>query len=413
MSMRKVILSSATLAIALWLAPGAGAADPIKIGIVGPNTGPADTTGLTVTATWKLVADEYNGKGGIAIDGEQRLIELLPADSQSKPSTGVSAAQRLLTRDQVDILVGDTLHSDVTLAIMELATAFPDTLFYAPLPVSSTISDKIRDEPEKYGNVWKWDADTEAYATSIADFMTSDAAAESRHFENKTYAIVAEQTNYSSTIAESVKEALAGTSWELLTSEGAPVGSTDYYSQITKIKSLDPDVVISIMTAANSGLAYIKQSREQAVEYEDIGVYYPGLPPFMKGVGSDGNGLIFFTGTFDTKSERGREFADLMVANDIPPSGDAVLGYCSATVMFDAVARAGSLDAAKIGDALLETDDDTCANYQRIVFDPKRHSPLLGPDHAFMPGAQLYADGKEFFIFYPERAATGKLDELP
>ncbi|HBM11431.1 MAG TPA: amino acid ABC transporter substrate-binding protein, partial [Rhodospirillaceae bacterium] len=64
MSMRKVILSSATLAIALWLAPGAGAADPIKIGIVGPNTGPAATTGLTVTATWKLVADEYNGKGG-------------------------------------------------------------------------------------------------------------------------------------------------------------------------------------------------------------------------------------------------------------------------------------------------------------------------------------------------------------
>ena len=44
MSMRKVILSSATLAIALWLAPGAGAADPIKIGIVGPNTGPAATT---------------------------------------------------------------------------------------------------------------------------------------------------------------------------------------------------------------------------------------------------------------------------------------------------------------------------------------------------------------------------------
>ncbi|WP_164882486.1 ABC transporter substrate-binding protein [Paenirhodobacter populi] len=99
-------LRLAFMAGAMLAAPVLAVADPIKVGIVGPVTGPAANTGLTVQAAWQLVVDRYNAEGGIVIDGEMRQIELIPADSQSKASVGVSAAQRLLMRDQVDIVVG-------------------------------------------------------------------------------------------------------------------------------------------------------------------------------------------------------------------------------------------------------------------------------------------------------------------
>jgi branched-chain amino acid transport system substrate-binding protein len=389
-------------------------AEPVKFGLVGPLTGPAANTGITVRATWELVANRINAEGGVEINGVKRPIEIIVADSQSKPNVGVSAAQKLLIRDKVDVLVGDLLHSDVALALMELAPAYPDKIIYVPLPVSSTISQKIADSPEKYGNVWKWDGDSEMYATSIADYLKYARESGLRAYKNKTFAVIHETTDYARAIITSTQAEVIKHGWKPLAEESVPIGHTDFYSQISKIKALKPDVVISIFTSASSGLAYIKQAREQKVEFDHLAVYYTNLPAFRNAVGPDGNGIIVFNSAFDgIRTERGRAFAKLMTENKINVSSDAVLGYCSANVMFDALKRAKSVKAADLGREFLKTDDDTCPNYVRVVFDEKRHSPKLGADYFFLGAGQLYNNGKNHIIFYPKRAATGVLDKPP
>lgn len=387
------------------------AAEPIKFGLVGPLTGPAANTGLTVRATYELLAKQINDAGGIEIDGVKRPIEIIAADSQSKASVGVSAAQKLVTRDNVDVLVGDLLHSDVTLAIMELAPAFAKKPFYVPLPVSSSISQQIADAPDKYGNVWKWDGDSEAYAVSVANFLKDSEEKGLRSFPNKTVAFVAEETDYAQTNLASTTKELEKSGWKVIAKESVPIGHSDFFPQITKLRTMKPDVVVSIFTAANSGVAYMRQVKEQGFGAEQVSVYYGSLPGFQNGVGNAADGLVFFAPTFDARSERGRVFAELLKPAGINASGDAVLGYCSGQVLTDALKRAASLDIKKINQAFLATDDDTCPNYVRIVFDPKRHSPKLGPDGFFMTAAQILPGGKDYVVVWPEKAATGVLDK--
>ena len=57
---------------------------------------------------YELAAKEVNDKGGLNLGGEQVEVELIFEDSASRPEVGVSAAQKLLTRDQVDLLGTDT-----------------------------------------------------------------------------------------------------------------------------------------------------------------------------------------------------------------------------------------------------------------------------------------------------------------
>ena len=82
--------------------------------------------------------------------GDKRLlVRPFFEDSQGRPEVGVAAAQRLLTRDQVDILVADIFNSQVTLAVMELAGTF-NKFMMSGQPVSDEIPKKIKSDPQKY-----------------------------------------------------------------------------------------------------------------------------------------------------------------------------------------------------------------------------------------------------------------------
>src|SRR5690606_9667865 len=129
----------ATLAGAAFA--GAASAADITIGVIGPLSGPAANSGISMRQAYEAAAAQVNKDGGIEIDGEKSEIKLIFEDSASRPEMGVSAAQKLLTRDNVDILVGDTISSSVTLALMEVAPSFGKFMMSGQ-PVSIEIAKK-------------------------------------------------------------------------------------------------------------------------------------------------------------------------------------------------------------------------------------------------------------------------------
>lgn len=408
--MRQLLrLSACVLGLSLMVGNlPAFAGDTIKLGLVGPWTGPAAFTGLTARGAWELVAKQVNDAGGIKVDGVMKKIEVSVADSQSKPDVGVAGAQKLLVRDNVDILVGDMPHSDVTLAIMELAESFKDKIFYTPLAVSSEISRRIAANPEKYGTVWKWDQDSDGYGITTAAFAKYLQESGREKFPNKTFAVVSEQTDYSQTIIADARKRLEQDGWKMVTNEAVPIGYSDFYPQLSKIKQLKPDLIVSIFTAANSGIALVKQLKEQSVTSNHFAIYYPSFAPFKQGIGDAGNGLTYAAVMVDPKrSAKHKAFADMMTEAKIAPTTDALLGYCSAQVLMDAIRRAGSVAADKLGAALAATDNRECPNGIRLVFDPKTHAPVLGPDYFFVSVGQIQ-DG-DHVIVWPPREATGPM----
>jgi branched-chain amino acid transport system substrate-binding protein len=111
-----VTLVAAGVAAAALLAPVDAAAQPskVKIGLMLPYTGTYAALGAAITNGFRLAIDENGGKLG------GREIEYFTVDDESDPAKAPDNANKLVKRDQVDVLVG-TVHSGVALAMAKIA----------------------------------------------------------------------------------------------------------------------------------------------------------------------------------------------------------------------------------------------------------------------------------------------------
>lgn len=375
----------------------------IKIGITGPLSGPAANSGISMREAYQAAADQANESGGVKLGDEMHQVELIFEDSASRPEVGVSAAQKLLTRDNVDILIADSLASSVTLAIMEVAPSF-GKFTMSGQPVSIEIAKKIQSDPETYANFWKSSFNSNAYGEVLFNTVEYLEAQEKMSFENKTVAFIVEDTDYGISNIEFTAPYFEEAGWTILTEETVPLGHADFYPQLSKLRSNAPDVIISIFTSVNSGIALVKQMDEQGLDPLHMGVYYPIRNEFLEGAGEAAEGMLWTPLMFDPENnESHKEFSELFDGlTGIEANGDHAQGYCQMQLLLENVARAGSVDATAISEAFA-TSDFTCA-IARYVYDTDTHTPKIGGDYLPIPMAQV--QGGEYFVIYPESAAT-------
>ena len=86
----------------------------LKVGLMLPYTGTYAALGNAITNGFKLAVEETGAKLG------GREVEFFTVDDESDPSKGPENANKLIKRDQVDVLVG-TVHSGVALAMAKVA----------------------------------------------------------------------------------------------------------------------------------------------------------------------------------------------------------------------------------------------------------------------------------------------------
>lgn len=87
----------------------------IKIGLMLPYTGTYAALGKNIDDGFRLAITEQGGKLG------GRDIDYVVLDDEAEPAKGADNANRLVTRDKVDFLVG-TVHSGVLMAMVKVAT---------------------------------------------------------------------------------------------------------------------------------------------------------------------------------------------------------------------------------------------------------------------------------------------------
>ncbi len=86
----------------------------IRIGLMLPYTGTYAQLGVAITNGFKLAVAENGGKLG------GRELEYFTVDDESDPSKATDNANKLVTRDKVDVLIG-TVHSGVEMGIVKIA----------------------------------------------------------------------------------------------------------------------------------------------------------------------------------------------------------------------------------------------------------------------------------------------------
>src|SRR5713226_7038038 len=111
---RAIRALSVALAIVFAVgAPAAQAQDSVKVGVIQPLSGPVAASGNYVRMGAEIARDWINGKGGVL----GRKIELLIEDNKSDPKEAATAAEKLIVRDKVPVIVG-AWGSSMTLAAM-------------------------------------------------------------------------------------------------------------------------------------------------------------------------------------------------------------------------------------------------------------------------------------------------------
>jgi branched-chain amino acid transport system substrate-binding protein len=399
-------LLAALTMLVLFNAPAAEAAGTFKIGVVGPLTGPTAEAGTAIKQGAQMAADEVNAKGGIKAGGNNVKLELLFEDSTSKPEVGVSVAEKLLGRDKVNLLVGDAFASSVTMAIMELAPKNPDIPFVSWEPVSGAITAKVKKETAKYANYWKFDFDSSGYARTVFNTIKSLVDGGQLKPKTKAVAFVVEDTDYGRSNATDAKALFEADGWKSVAIETVPLGHTDFYPQMNKLKGLKPDVVVTVFTALGSGVAFSKQTQEVGVTSTQMAVYYPTRPEFIQQAGKASEGLLWTPLMFAPGAIASQKpMADAIKAKyNVNATSDHAYGYDGVMVIVDAISKAGSIDGKKVNDALSKTDFKGILG--RYVFDAQGHNAKDGPDFLPIPTAQIQ-NGKNTVV-WPSSVATGK-----
>ena len=115
-SRRRLLLSASSFTAAAAVPTGFAIAQakPLKVGLMLPYSGTFAQLGENITHAIEMVIAEKGGKLG------GRDIQFVKLDDESKPELGPQNADRMIKRDNVDVIIG-TVHSGVQMAIHKAA----------------------------------------------------------------------------------------------------------------------------------------------------------------------------------------------------------------------------------------------------------------------------------------------------
>jgi branched-chain amino acid transport system substrate-binding protein len=85
---------------------GQAAPDTIKIGVNAPITGDIPKVGEGTKFAAEMWRDAINGAGGLDIGGTKYQVELVIEDNESKAESAVAANTKMITQDEVLIIIG-------------------------------------------------------------------------------------------------------------------------------------------------------------------------------------------------------------------------------------------------------------------------------------------------------------------
>lgn len=254
--MKKVLL----LTLSLFLIVGlfisvAETRNVLRVGVVGPFTGPAARTG-----------EEFRGAVQMAFDRvDYRIgdydVEIVWIDSQSDPERATRAYNDAVIRDRIDCGILNW-HSSVAVALMDAAARNRVPHFFG-FGATEVVIEKYESDPERYsywmGKTWPIPAKLcGAYVTALEDAI-EDGLWEPR---NRRAAIYGEDTDWGRSFGMALAKQMEEVGWEVVGHEYFALGETELYPLIARLRDYDVSVVGGTVTSPPSFAAFIKQTRE-------------------------------------------------------------------------------------------------------------------------------------------------------
>lgn len=310
-------------------------AEPIKIGMIDPLSGPYKTSSIHDIHGATVAVDRVNQAGGVL----GRPVTILEADDASKVETAVQAARKLIHVDRVDFLMG-TFNGDVALAVAEVAKR-ENRLF---MVTGAHI-------PELTG----------AACTSHTFVFMPNARMLSRAvtphliktYGNRWFMITAD-TGDGRAAEQAMAGALLDEGGQVVGSYHTPFGATDFTAALAQAKKAHPDAVI--LNVYGWDLVHALRAYTSAgLAGEGIGVGgMIGGEQIGRPLGyADNAGIWGLIWDPKVDTEGSRRFIQGVIAKyQHTPTSRCYLGYAAMTQILEAVQRAGTTETQAVIKAL-------------------------------------------------------------
>lgn len=265
------------------LAGIAAAEKTIKVGIMGPFTGPSAKTGAEFKGSVTMAFEKVGNKIG------DYTLEPVWIDSQSDPAKATSAYAEAAERIGIQAAILNW-HSSTAVAVMDVAAQYKVPHMFG-FGASEVVNQKWTSDPKKYGYYggkgWPIPGKLMAgYAETI------DNAVQKGVFQPKAkvMAIACEDTDWGHSAGDAMAAAFEKKGWTVAAKDYFPITQTDFYPMLGAYKKKDVAVIFSTSTAAPVTSAFIKQTREVGLKSLIIidGLGWSGDWYQMAGAASDG-----------------------------------------------------------------------------------------------------------------------------
>ena len=334
---------------------GAKLNGPVKIGFIGPLTGDAASIGQNEQAAVQLAVDEVNKAGGINGQPMQVIYE----DGQCTGTAASTAANKLINVDNVPVILGGVCSGE-TMAFMATAEK-AKTVVLSPCSSNPAITNA--------GDYIFRNYPSDNYqGTFAANYIYNTLG-------KKKVALLYTQIDYAMGIRSVFIDAFKKLGGTIVADESGAQGSTDFRTQLTKVKNANPELIYSLAMQGETSVI-IKQAKEVGITVPFFGADAWGDAKLWSGLGSAGEGDMYttvatpLTATFiaDMKAKTGGETTIC--------SPEA---YDSIKILAQVISKVG-VDPTKIKNELYKTVYNGGVSADKISFDS--NGDLVGANYS-------------------------------
>jgi branched-chain amino acid transport system substrate-binding protein len=323
-SRRRFLKASAVLAGAAAGLP-ARAADPVRIGLILPLTGPFASTGRQVEAAVRLYMQQHGDTAG-----GSKLELIVKDDTGLAPETTKRLAQELVARDRVSFLAG------FGLTPLALATAPVATEARVPMIVMAAATSIIPQRspfivrsgftlPQVTAPIAEWAAKNgiRKVVTLVSDYAPGQDA-------EKTF--VKRFGDGGGTIAESLR---------------TPLRNPDYGPFLQRVKDARPDALF-VFVPSGEGTAVLKQFADRGLKEAGIRLICTGDvldDDLLEAIGAPAIGVVsshHYSAAHDSPENKAYVDRFTKANPGIRPNFHSVGGYDGTHLIYESLKRVGS-----------------------------------------------------------------------
>jgi branched-chain amino acid transport system substrate-binding protein len=344
-----ILISLAVLSFGLLGCPpkeGTGtttsaAGGDILIGEYGSMTGPQATFGQSTHNGIMMAADEVNAAGGI----NGRKIKVMSEDDQSKQEEAANAVTKLISQNNVLAIIGEVA-SSASIAAAPICQSNK-----VPMITPSSTNDEVTKKGDYIFRICFTDSYQGEYQAVFADqWATANG-------KPKVVAMLTDvKSDYSQGLAKVFTAKFTALGGKIAGTQSYANGDSDFRSQLTAIKGLNPSLLYVP--------GYYTDIGQIAIQARDLGI----TAPLLGGDGWESPKLIEIGG----KALEGCFYTNhYFYADPSPvvssfvqkykerygqiPDALAALGYDAMKTLADAMKRSAKLDGPSLRDAIGQT----------------------------------------------------------